>query len=70
MTKRNRGGNSGKEGGAYQGGHRNRTYNEEIIRKDDEFQKLNAKQEEFKSITQGQEANENYGGKELQKGFI
>lgn len=70
MIKRNRGGRSGKEGGAYQGGHMFNVYNEKIVNKDNEFQKLNQKQEEFRSITDGVENMENYGGVELAKGFI
>lgn len=70
MTKRNRGGRSGKDGGAYQGGHKFNVYNEQIVHKDNEFQKLNEKQEEFKTITDGIETMENYGNVELAKGFI
>jgi len=70
MVKRNRGGRSGKDGGAYQGGHMYNIYNEAQVFKDNEFQRLNEKQEEFKTITDGMETMENYGGKELAKGFI
>lgn len=70
MVKRNRGGRSGKDGGAYQGGHMYNLYNEKQEFKDEEFKKLNEEQKEFRSITEGMEDLENYGNKNLKKGFI
>ena len=59
--KRNRGGRSGgKDGGAYQGGFSYTGYDKDIVKKDNEFKKLNAEQDEFKSIVYGE--LENSGG--------
>lgn len=60
MTKRNRGGRSSKRGGAYQGGHRYNTYNEEIVNNDTKFQKFLAEPDEFRSITEGGQMKENF----------
>ena len=60
MTKRNRGGRSGKDGGAYQGGHRYNVYNEEMVKSDTKFQKYLAEPDEFRSITEGGEMKENF----------
>ena len=70
MVKRNRGGRSGKRGGAYQGGHMYNIYNEAQVFKDNEFQKLNEEQKEFRTITEGIEDLENYGNLNIKKGFI
>ena len=59
--KRNRGGRSGgKDGGAYQGGFSYTGYDKDIVKKDNEFKKLNAEQDEFRSIVEGE--IENSGG--------
>tara|TARA_R110000787_G_scaffold138493_3_gene252137 strand:- start:646 stop:1317 length:672 start_codon:yes stop_codon:yes gene_type:complete len=59
--KRNRGGRSGgKDGGAYQGGFSYTGYDKDIVKKDNEFKKLNAEQDEFRSIISGE--IENSGG--------
>ena len=60
MTKRNRGGRSSKSGGAYQGGHRYNTYNEQIVKSDNKFQKYLAEPDEFRSITEGGQMKENF----------
>ena len=70
MIKRNRGGRSGKGGGAYQGGHMYNIYNEKQVFKDEEFKKLNEEQKEFRTITEGIEDLENYGNLNIKKGFI
>lgn len=56
MYKRNRGGlNGGKDGGAYQGGWKYIMYNDDTIRRDRTFAKLNRKQDEFRSIVEGEQ---------------
>ncbi len=56
--KRNRGGRSGgKDGGAYQGGFNYVNYGKEQVKKDNEFKKKNAEQDEFRSIVEGEILN-------------
>ena len=56
--KRNRGGRSGgKDGGAYQGGFSYTGYDKDIVKKDNEFKKKNAEQDEFRSIVEGEILN-------------
>lgn len=57
-TKRNRGGwNAGKDAGAFQGGFDYTGYNATQVKKDNEFKKLNAQQDEFRSIVEGEIMN-------------
>lgn len=57
-TKRNRGGwNAGKDAGAFQAGFDYTGYNATQVKKDNEFKKLNAQQDEFRSIVEGEMMN-------------
>jgi len=57
-TKRNRGGwNAGKDSGAFQGGFAYTGYNDTQIKKDSKFKELNAQQDEFRSIVEGEIMN-------------
>ena len=57
-TKRNRGGwNAGKDSGAFQGGFDYTGYNNTQIKKDNQFKKLNAQQNEFRSFVESEVMN-------------
>jgi len=57
-TKRNRGGwNAGKDSGAFQGGFSYTGYNATQIKRDNKFKQLNAQQDEFRSIVEGEIMN-------------
>lgn len=56
MRKTNRGGfTGGKDGGAYTGGWRYIMYNDDTIRNDRTFARLNKQQDEFRSIVEGEQ---------------